>query len=198
MRAAATGISGIVAPDGTWRVRAELEQQAAVTGFVGPPAIALCSNWAGPHLLVLRCVVRRSARGTNNVKRKFGWKHVAWVVGTALAVWIIVGVVLAGRDIPPYQSSQQMIDLHGGHVQNNRITTKSWSFDYTHAQLSPDGTSGNIDGVRNGIVFRKAKPYLKIAAEHIAVNISSLDFTAIGKVHVERINDPQKRSSIPI
>ena len=128
------------------------------------------------------------------MKRKFGWKHVAWIAGTALVVWIIAGIVLAGRDLPPFPSSQQTIDLHGGHVQNNRITTKSWSFDYTHAQLSADGSSGNIDGVRNGVVFRKGKPYLKIAAEHIAVNITSLDFTAIGKVHVDRIDDPDRRS----
>ncbi len=37
VRAAATGISGIIAPDGTWQARAELETQAVVNGFVGPP-----------------------------------------------------------------------------------------------------------------------------------------------------------------
>ena len=60
--------------------------------------------------------------------------------------------------------------------------------------LPPDGMSGSVDGVRNGIVFRKGKPYLRISAKHIQVNISTLDFTAVGKVHIERIDDPEKRS----
>jgi hypothetical protein len=54
--------------------------------------------------------------------------------------------------------------------------------------------SGSVDGVRNGVVFRKGKPYLRISAQHVRLNIQSLDFTAVGKVHVERINDPQRRA----
>jgi apolipoprotein N-acyltransferase len=38
LRAAATGISGIIAPTGAWTERAGLDEQRAVTGFVGPPA----------------------------------------------------------------------------------------------------------------------------------------------------------------
>ena len=37
VRAAATGISGIVAPDGTWRARSELATQATIAGDIGPP-----------------------------------------------------------------------------------------------------------------------------------------------------------------
>jgi apolipoprotein N-acyltransferase len=37
LRAAATGISGIIAPDGRWTQRAGLGEQADVTGVVGPP-----------------------------------------------------------------------------------------------------------------------------------------------------------------
>jgi apolipoprotein N-acyltransferase len=36
VRAAATGISGIIAPDGTWRARLPLEVQGNVSGYVGP------------------------------------------------------------------------------------------------------------------------------------------------------------------
>ncbi len=36
VRAAATGISGIIAPDGTWRARLPLEVQGSVSGYVGP------------------------------------------------------------------------------------------------------------------------------------------------------------------
>ena len=79
-------------------------------------------------------------------------------------------------------------------IANNRITTKSWSFDYDHAQLSPDASTGTVEGVRHGIVFKKGKPDLKISAEKITLDTQSLDFTAIGKVHVEKIDDSQHRS----
>ncbi len=36
VRAAATGISGIIAPDGTWQKRSRMERQVVVTGKVGP------------------------------------------------------------------------------------------------------------------------------------------------------------------
>ncbi len=37
VRAASTGISGIIAPDGTWTQRTELMTQSAVVGDIGPP-----------------------------------------------------------------------------------------------------------------------------------------------------------------
>ena len=42
VRAAATGFSGIVAPDGTWRAHSGLETQETLVGEIGPPA--------GPHM----------------------------------------------------------------------------------------------------------------------------------------------------
>ncbi|GAC1413403.1 MAG: apolipoprotein N-acyltransferase [Candidatus Velthaea sp.] len=37
VRAAATGISGIIAPDGTWRARSGLERQEVIAGTIGDP-----------------------------------------------------------------------------------------------------------------------------------------------------------------
>jgi len=128
------------------------------------------------------------------VRKRFKWKRLATIGAILFGIYVIVEVILAGNGTPPIPPSSVQMNLHGGHVMANRITTKSWTFDYDHAQLSPDGMSGSVDGVRNGIVFRKGKPYLKISAQHIQVDIDSLDFTAIGKVHVERINDPQGRA----
>jgi hypothetical protein len=122
------------------------------------------------------------------------WRRLAILAGALFLVWVVVEVVLAGRGTPPLPPGTAPIDLRGGHVMNNHISTKSWSFDYDRAHLSPDGLSGTVDGVRNGIVFRKGKPYLRISAAHIRLNIESLDFTAVGKVHIERINDPQRRA----
>ena len=126
--------------------------------------------------------------------RNIRWKRIIWVAVAVFLGWVVAEIVLAGRDTPPLPPATRPIDLVGGHVVGNRITTKSWTFDFSHAQMSPDQTTGTVDGVKNGIVFKKGKPYLKIAAEHITINTQSLDFTAVGKVHVERIDDPEKRS----
>ncbi|MDP9025379.1 MAG: apolipoprotein N-acyltransferase [Candidatus Eremiobacteraeota bacterium] len=52
VRAAATGISGIIAPDGTWSARSALETQAIVRGFIGPPVGSVFSR-IGPNAIVL-------------------------------------------------------------------------------------------------------------------------------------------------
>ncbi|HUA09047.1 MAG TPA: hypothetical protein VMA98_07200 [Candidatus Acidoferrales bacterium] len=128
------------------------------------------------------------------MKRRFNWRWVAGIAGGALLIWIVVGVILAGRNIPPLPPDQVGITLRGGRVQGNRIATKSWSFDYQDAQLSPDGTNGTIEGVRDGVVYKKGKPYLRITAERITIDTLSLNFTAIGKVTITLVGDPLKRS----
>jgi hypothetical protein len=128
------------------------------------------------------------------IRKKLTWKRIGIVAGLFFFVYVVVEIVLAGKGTPPVPPGQPPVVLRGGHVLNNHITTKSWSFDYDRARLAPDGLSGTVDGVRNGIVFKKGKPYLRISAKHIQLNISTLDFTAIGKVHVERIDDPERRA----
>ncbi|HET9030533.1 MAG TPA: hypothetical protein VFN49_10165 [Candidatus Aquilonibacter sp.] len=126
--------------------------------------------------------------------RKAPWKRIGLVAVVLLLGWVLVEIVLAGRGTPPIPVQQNGITLKGGHVQGNRISSKSWSFDYTSAKLSSDGTTGTVEGVRNGIVLRKGKPYLRVSAEHISVDTQSLNFTAVGKVHVVVIGDPEHRS----
>lgn len=128
------------------------------------------------------------------LNKKRLWRRIGIGAGIVFGVWVVVEIVLAGGGAAPPPPSSVSMNLKGGHVETNRITTKSWTFDYDHAQLSPDGLTGSVDGVRNGVVFRKGKPYLKISAEHVQLDIQSLDFTAVGKVHVERIDDPSHRS----
>jgi hypothetical protein len=128
------------------------------------------------------------------VKRRFPWKRIGIVAAALLLVYVTIEVIIAGRDTPPLPATQSGITLKGGRVTGNRITTKSWTFDYESAQLSPDGTIGTVTGVKNGIVFKKGKPYMRVAAESISVDTTSLNFTAIGKVHASLIGDPEKRS----
>jgi apolipoprotein N-acyltransferase len=69
VRAAATGISGVIAPDGTWQKRSRMEEQAIVAGTVGrpvptlfsrigPTAVALALAWL---YVILAFFARRSA-----------------------------------------------------------------------------------------------------------------------------------------
>jgi hypothetical protein len=122
------------------------------------------------------------------------WKRILIIAGALVVLWVVIEIAIAGNGPTPPMPSSVSMNLRGGHVVTNRISTKSWTFDYEHAQLSPDGLTGSVDGVRNGIVFRKGKAYLKISAQHVQLDIDSLDFTAIGRVHVERIGDPENRS----
>jgi hypothetical protein len=122
------------------------------------------------------------------------WRIAAYVAGAALVIYLVVGVIIAGFGTPPLPPDQTGITLKGGKVEGHRITTRSWSFDYQSAQLSPDGSTGTVEGVRDGVVFKHGKPYLRVSAERITIDTLSLNFTAIGKVTVTMIGDPQKRS----
>ncbi|NNM92065.1 MAG: hypothetical protein HKL92_01850 [Candidatus Eremiobacteraeota bacterium] len=126
--------------------------------------------------------------------KRIGSREIAIAVGIALGIWLVVGFIIAGLGPVPPPPGLQPIILKQGRVRGNRIATKSWSFDYQRARLSPDGTNGDIQGVRHGIILRKGKPYAELSAEDIDVNTQTLDFTAIGKVHIVRLHDPQKRS----
>lgn len=52
VRAAATGISGIIAPDGTWQARAPIARRKVVNGRVGPRVVTLFSR-IGPTKIAL-------------------------------------------------------------------------------------------------------------------------------------------------
>ena len=71
VRAAATGISGIIAPDGRWKARSALDTQAVVTGTIGEPQPTVYSR-LGP-----------------------------WPVGVALALVSLAGFGLTARRRAP-------------------------------------------------------------------------------------------------
>jgi apolipoprotein N-acyltransferase len=52
VRAAATGVSGIIAPDGHWTQRAPMDVQSNVVGTIGPPPGSLFAH-IGPTPIVL-------------------------------------------------------------------------------------------------------------------------------------------------
>ncbi|MBV9719109.1 MAG: apolipoprotein N-acyltransferase [Candidatus Eremiobacteraeota bacterium] len=56
VRAAATGISGIIAPDGRWQKRSRLDERTIVAGFVGPRVVTIFSQ-IGPTTIGLLLAV---------------------------------------------------------------------------------------------------------------------------------------------
>ncbi|HZZ65984.1 MAG TPA: hypothetical protein VFE17_10825 [Candidatus Baltobacteraceae bacterium] len=120
--------------------------------------------------------------------RKNTWRTLAIAAGVALLIWFLAGVILAGREPAPPPPGTEPLTLRGGRVTGNRISTRSWTFDYTHAQMSPDGSLATVDGVRHGILYKKGKPYLGIAAQHVNLNTQTFDFTATGDVHIEQLD----------
>ncbi|TAM77533.1 apolipoprotein N-acyltransferase [bacterium] len=65
VRAAATGISGIIAPDGTWRTRIPLGIERTEVGTVGPPtwtAYRTLGPWGPPIVALLALAVALAAR----------------------------------------------------------------------------------------------------------------------------------------
>lgn len=121
-------------------------------------------------------------------RRAWNWKRIGWIAGALAIVWLIAGIILAGREPAPAPPGSAPITLRGGRVSANRISTRSWTFDYTHAEMSPDGILATLDGVKNGVLYKKGKPYLSIAAQHVSVNTQTFDFTATGDVHVEALH----------
>jgi hypothetical protein len=119
--------------------------------------------------------------------RKWNWRRIGWIAAILLAVWIVVGIMLAGRNAPPPPGAEP-ITLRGGRVTGNHVSTRSWTFDYRKAQMSPDGILATLDGVKNGILYKKGKPYLSLAAQHVSLNTQTFDFTATGDVHVEALH----------
>jgi hypothetical protein len=117
------------------------------------------------------------------------WRTAALIAGIAVLIWVIAGIVLAGREPGAPPSGTQPLTLHGGRVTGNRMSTKSWMFEYKSAQMSADGTLASVDGVRRGVLYKNGAPYLSVTAEHVSVNTQTFDFTALGDVHITQMQD---------
>ena len=121
-------------------------------------------------------------------------KRTAAIVLGAGAAYFTYGVYRAGlNETPPPPSSQQIVFRHG-RANGQRITTKSWTADYDRVVSNADQTALELDGVRNGTIFRGGKPYLHVRAAHLSVNTVSRDFTASGPIHAETVASTPQRS----
>jgi hypothetical protein len=113
-----------------------------------------------------------------------------WIAVAAVAflAFVVVQVYLAGREeVPPPQTAAPVV-LSSGLARGERITTHSWSIDYDRITTSADQTFVSADGVRDGIIYKNGKPYLRVRAAHVNVNMVTHDFNAAGPVHVESVS----------
>jgi hypothetical protein len=118
------------------------------------------------------------------------WLVKRWiVVATVAAVgFVTLEIYLAGRTEVPGPQAVAPVVLNRGLARGERVTSHSWSIDYDKITTSADQTFITADGVRNGIIFRHGKPYLRVRARHMTVNMVTHDFVASGPVHVESVS----------
>ncbi len=208
LQSAATGISGIIAPDGTWVQQTALDEPALVTGMIGSPPGSIFARIGPTPVVVVLALMYGAIFALRRVRvravqwrapqlsaGKARWKLYALLAGTAVLIWVVVEVVLAGN--APGEPPQGMtpLTLHGGRVTGNRMSTKSWMFEYDRAEMSADGVLATVQGIRRGVLLKNGKPYLSVRAEQVSVNTQTFDFTATGDVHVTQIQDTSSERS---
>jgi len=117
-----------------------------------------------------------------------------WLAACALLVIGAVGVYRAGlNEVRPPPAIPGIV-FHGGLAHGQRLKTRSWSVEYDRAVSNADQTVFDLEHVRNGTIFRKGKPYLRVRAAHMSVNTLSHDFNVAGPLHIETIGAPTHRS----
>lgn len=124
-------------------------------------------------------------------------KGVKRTIGTVVALGVAYagyGVYRAGLNESPPPPTNQQIVFRNGIANGQRITTKSWTADYDRIVSNADQTVLELDGVRNGVIFRAGKPYLRVTATHLSVNTISHDFSATGPIYAETLSSRPPRS----
>jgi hypothetical protein len=113
------------------------------------------------------------------------------LVALAVCTWIAYETVHAGEDVPPATPSA-LTHLSAGKASDKRIDGKSWSLDYDSATMSADGTTAEIANVRDGVINRNGKPYMRVRAQHITANLALNDFLVTGPVVFSEIGGQQR------
>jgi hypothetical protein len=134
------------------------------------------------------------AADSSRVTRRTLTVRAAQIGGGAFLAYVVYGIYAAGLDERPPPPSSTNIVFKNGTATGHRIVSRSWSADYDHIQSNSDQTVLELDNVRNGIIYKKGKPYLSVRANHMSVNTESRDFNVSGPLHVETIDAKPHRS----
>lgn len=115
-------------------------------------------------------------------------RYVVAAAATIAVAGVGFGIYRAGDHELPAPNNATDIVFHGGTATGRRIRTKSWSANYDRIVSNADQTMLVVDGVHDGIIDKKGKPYLRVRAQHITVNTISHDLEITGPLHVETID----------
>ncbi len=117
-----------------------------------------------------------------------------WIAAFALTAFLAAGIYLAGRNELPAPPANPAVVFRQGSANGRRISFPSWSANYDRIVTNQDQTVLNVDGVRDGLIYKKGKPYLRVSAAHFTVDTLSHDFAAAGRLRVETVGTEPKRS----
>jgi hypothetical protein len=119
-----------------------------------------------------------------------------WIVGIAIGLFAYagIGIYMAGRDDVTPPTSTVPVVVGRGNAHGERIKSHSWALDYDKITTSMDQTFVTIDGIHDGVVYKKGKPYLYVKAAHASVNMITKDFSLSGPVRVDSANKEKPRT----
>ncbi len=117
------------------------------------------------------------------------WQTIALCVGIAIVAILAWGIARTRDDFMP-PAVQTGVTIKQGGAEGHRFGSKTanWSLDYDSITISPDQSFAELENIKDGTLFRNGKPYLKIKAKHVTVNIISNDFTATGHTIVRTLD----------
>jgi hypothetical protein len=120
--------------------------------------------------------------------------RIVGIAALALAAFVGWGIYRAGlNETPPPPSTTDIIFEHGI-ANGERITTRSWTADYDRIVTNADQTVLDLQNVRNGIIYKRGKPYLRVRAAQMTVNTLTRDFSVTGPLYVATLTGSPKRS----
>ena len=120
--------------------------------------------------------------------------RLAVLAGLVIVLWLGVEVYLAGfgdKGPPPAAPPVQFL---GGHGLGQRQKGRSWTAKYDRITSNPDQTVLDLENVHDAVIYKEGKPYLKVRAARMTVNLLTKDFAASGKLHIETVSHSPYRS----
>ncbi|GEM_PF-826458 len=113
---------------------------------------------------------------------KVDWKRVATIVTIVLLLALGYSLWRAGEeDIPPPNQLQTMVN---GRLEGRRATSAAWEFTYDKAVTLGDQVTQEIDGIHDGVFWKKGKPVAHMRADKAIYNTLTRDFSVTGPVHI--------------
>jgi hypothetical protein len=113
----------------------------------------------------------------------------SFITAGIVLLLVIVGVLVYQTPEGPIEpaAGNNQVRIGKGKMQAERLSGHAWTVNYDRIHTNTDETVVDLDGVHDGIIYRGGKPYLRVQAQHLQVNTLTKDFTASGRIHVERI-----------